>query len=143
MGYILLTNDADLDEETASAIETKVKESKGPGNFRSLYINIGRSHAKDPVKVIPVGDIATKDEFERIKNVTRDEILSMHRMQPGLSGIMPETNGGFGDIEKIMRVYYELEVIPLQAPFLEINELLGVSNAVSFSEPVWRDDSDE
>lgn len=136
MGYILVTNDADLDEETAKVIEKKISESKGPGNFRSLYLNIGKSNAKEPVQIIPVGDIGTKDEFERIKNITRDEILSMHRMQPGLSGIMPDNTGGFGDLEKIMRVYYELEVIPLQQSFLELNEHLG-AGAVKFKEPVW------
>jgi PBSX family phage portal protein len=136
MGYILVTNDADLDPASAQAIEAAVKKSKGPGNFRSLYLNIGRSNAKEPVKIIPVGDIATKDEFERIKNITRGEILSMHRMQPGLSGIMPDNTGGFGDLEKIMRVYHELEIGALQQPFLELNEVLG-DNAVSFREPVW------
>lgn len=136
MGYILVTNDADLDEATAKMIEKQVKGSKGPGNFRSLYLNIGKSNAKEPVQIIPVGDIGTKDEFERIKNITRDEILSMHRMQPGLSGIMPDNTGGFGDLEKIMRVYYELEVIPLQQAFLELNEHLG-ARAVAFKEPVW------
>ncbi len=135
-----MTNDADLDEETAKAIQKKVQSSKGPGNFRLLFLNIGKSQAKEPVQIIPVGDIGTKDEFERIKNITRDEILSMHRMQPGLSGIMPETNGGFGDIEKIMRVYHELEVSALQQPFLEINQHIG-AGAVSFGEPKWHGES--
>lgn len=137
MGYILVTNDADLDEETAEKIQKKVQSSKGPGNFRSLYLNIGKSSAKEPVQIIPVGDIGTKDEFERIKNITRDEILSMHRMQPGLSGITPESNSGFGDIEKIMRVYHELEIGALQQPFLEINQYLG-DGVVSFKEPTWQ-----
>lgn len=88
-------------------------------------MNIGKSSAKEPVQVIPVGDIATKDEFERVKNITKNEILSMHRMYPGLSGVMPENNNGFGDLEKMMHVYYELEAIPLQQAFLEINELIS------------------
>lgn len=138
MGYILVTNDADLDEKTAKLIEQKVKDSKGPGNFRSLFLNIAKSQSREPVKVIPVGDIATKDEFERVKHITRDEILAMHRMQPGLSGIMPDNTGGYGDIEKILRVYYELEVEPLQKVFLEINERIGVSGAVSFRDPDWK-----
>jgi PBSX family phage portal protein len=139
MGYILVTNDADLDEETAEKIQKKVQSSKGPGNFRSLYLNIGKSAARDPVQIIPVGDIGTKDEFERVKNITMIEILSMHRMQPGLSGIMPDNTGGFGDIEKIMKVYHELEIGALQQPFLEINQLIG-ARAVSFREPVWRNE---
>lgn len=137
MGYILVTNDADLDDNTAKAIEKQIKASKGPGNFRSLYLNIGKSSTKEPVQVIPVGDISTKDEFERVKNITRDEILSMHRMQPGLSGIMPDNTGGFGDLEKIMKVYHELEIGALQQPFLELNEHLG-NGVVQFKDPVWQ-----
>jgi PBSX family phage portal protein len=137
MGYILVTNDADLDNETAKTIEEQVTQSKGPGNFRSLYINIGRSQSKEPVQIIPVGDIGTKDEFERIKNITEREMLAMHRMQPGLSGIIPQNTGGFGDIEKIMRVYHELEVTAMQEPFLELNEIMG-EEVVKFKEPVWR-----
>lgn len=137
MGYILLTNDADLDDEDAKNIEKMVKQSKGPGNFRSMYINIGKSNAKEPVQVIPVGDIGTKDEFERIKNITKNEILSMHRMYPGLSGVMPENNNGFGDLQKMMEVYYELEAIPLQQAFLELNDLVG-REIVRFKEPDWK-----
>jgi PBSX family phage portal protein len=136
MGYILVTNDAGLDDDTAKAIEAQVKGSKGPGNFRSLYMNIGRSQSKEPVQIIPVGDIGTKDEFERIKNITEREMLAMHRMPPGLSGIIPQNTGGFGDIEKTMHVYYELEVLPLQAQFLELNEVMG-EEVVKFKKPEW------
>ena len=136
MGYILVTNDADLDENTAKHIEKLVKESKGPGNFRSMFINIGKSNAREPVKVIPVGDIGTKDEFEIIKSITEREMLAMHRMQPGLSGIIPQNTAGFGDMEKIMRVYHELEITAMQTAFLEINDLLGIE-VVRFRDPVW------
>lgn len=136
MGYILVTNDADLDDATAEKLKQQVKSSKGPGNFRSLYLNIGRSQSKEPVKVIPVGDIGTKDEYERIKNVTQTEMLAMHRMRPELSGIIPQNTGGFGDPEKSMKVYHELEITALQAQFLELNDTLGV-DAVLFDDPVW------
>jgi len=137
MGYILVTNDANFDDETAKLIEKAVSESKGPGNFRSLYMNIAKSSSKEPVQIIPVGDIGTKDDFHRIKNITQNEILSMHRMQPVLSGIMPENVGGFGDIQKSLEAYHELEVIPLQKAFLELNDLLGVRDAVVFDDPEW------
>ncbi len=137
MGYILVTNDAGLDDKTAKMIEQKVKSSKGPGNFRSLYLNIGQSKSKEPVQIIPVGDIGTKDEFDKIKSVTLREILAMHRTYAALTGIMPENAGGFGDILKIMQVHYELEVEPMLQPFLELNDYLG-PNAVRFKEPNWK-----
>jgi PBSX family phage portal protein len=136
LGYILVTNDADIDEPTAKQIEAKIKESKGPGNFRSLYLNIGKSNAREPVKVIPVGDIGSKDEFEVIKNITEREMLAMHRMQPGLSGIIPQNVGGFGDVVKLMKVYYELEITAMQLPFLHINEVVG-DEVVRFDKPDW------
>jgi PBSX family phage portal protein len=136
MGYILVTNDANLDDETAKQIEKKVKESKGPGNFRSLYLNIPRSSSKEPVQIIPVGNIGTKDEFQAIKEVTEMEMLAMHRVYPGLVGIMPANVGGFGDLDKSMRVYHELEVTAMQQVFLQINEMIG-GTPVAFRDPVW------
>lgn len=60
----------------------------------------------------------------------------MHRMQPGLSGIIPQNVAGFGDLEKVMRVYHELEISAMQQHFLALNELLG-EEVVKFNTPVW------
>ena len=137
MGYILVTADANLDEETAKAIETQVKQSKGPGNFRSLYLNIPRANGnKEPVKIIPVGNIGSKDEFQAIKDVTEMEMLAMHRVYPGLAAIIPANIGGFGDLQTSMRVYHELEVTAMQQVFLEVNEQVA-GRPVAFREPVW------
>jgi PBSX family phage portal protein len=136
MGYILVTADANLDDDTIKQIESKVKESKGPGNFRSLYLNIPRSNNKEPVKIIPVGNIGSKDEFERIKEVTEMEMLAMHRVYPGLSAIMPANVGGFGSLTDSMKVYHELEITAMQQVFLELNEQLP-NQPVVFKDPIW------
>jgi PBSX family phage portal protein len=137
MGYILVTNDANLDDDTAKLIEKQVKNAKGPGNFRSLYLNIPRSTSKEPVQILPVGNIGTKNEFQAIKEVTEMEMLAMRRVYPGLVGIMPANVGGFGDLDKSMRVYHELEVTAMQQVFLQLNEMVG-GNPVKFREPVWQ-----
>lgn len=124
-GYIFYTNDPNLKDDDEKALKDAIKNSKGVGNFRSIYLNIPGGDA-DGVKLIPVGDISTKDEFERIKNISRNDIISAHRVNPALAAVMPENVSGFGDIEKIDRVYFENEVIPLQQAFLEINEFLGM-----------------
>jgi len=136
VGYILVTTDANLDDETAKAIEKQIKDSKGPGNFRSLYLNIPRSSSKEPVQIIPVGNIGSKDEFQAIKEVTEMEMLAMHRVYPGLASIIPANIGGFGDLQKSMEVYHELEIMAMQQVFLELNELLP-GNPVVFKNPVW------
>lgn len=137
MGFILVTNDAGLDESTAKTIEQKVRQSKGIGNFSSLYINIPRSNSKEPVQIIPVGDIGTKDEYQRIKETTEAELLAMHRMRPELMGIIPKNSGGFADPEKTMRVYHELEVQSMQQIFLELNDIIP-GEPVKFKDPVWQ-----
>jgi len=134
MGYILYTADPSLDEKDEAAIKKAVTESKGVGNFRSLYLNIPNGKEKS-VQLIPVGDIATKDEFERIKNITRDEILAMWRIQAALAGVRPDNTGGYGDIEKIAKVYFEYETVPMQDNFLLLNQYLKGSRKLVFTKP--------
>ena len=143
MGYILVTSDAGLDDVTQKEIETQVRNSKGPGNFRSLYINIARSGGnKEPVKIIPVGNIGSKDEFQAMKEVTEMEMLSMHRVYPGLAAIIPANIGGFGDLQKAMQVYHELEVTAMQQVFLELNQRIR-PGTVTFADPMWKTASNQ
>jgi PBSX family phage portal protein len=134
MGYIFYTTDSNLSDEDEKAIKEQIQKSKGVGNFRSMYLNIPNGKEKG-VQIIPVGDIATKDEFDRIKSLTRNDILSMWRIQPALAGVMPENTGGFGDIEKITRVYYENEVLPMQDVFMQLNEWLPKGKRIGFGNP--------
>jgi PBSX family phage portal protein len=137
MGYILVTTDANLDNKTAEAIETQVRNSKGPGNFRSLYLNIPRSSNKEPVKVIPVGNIGSKDEFQAIKEIAEMDMLAMHQVFPGLVSVMPANIGGFGDLRVSMEVYHELKVIAMQRAFLQLNEMIR-GQPVMFKDPDWK-----
>lgn len=134
MGYIFYTASSDISEEDEEALKTQVKASKGVGNFRSMFLNIPDGK-KDSVQIIPVGDIATKDEFERVKNMTRNDVLAMWRINGALAGIMPENNSGFGDLDKISRNNYENEVVPVQNKFLALNKVLHPSYQVGFKVP--------
>ena len=124
IGYILYTTDPNLDPKTEKMLKDKIREGKGAGNFRSLFINIPGGKEK-AVQVIPVGDISQKDEFQRIKSISADDVIVGHGMQPALAGIRPEGNQSFGDIEKIVRVYVETDVKSMIQPFLDLNSQLG------------------
>lgn len=113
MGYILYTTDPDLSEEMEEEIRRKIQQSKGVGNFRSMFINIPDGKP-DGVKLIPVGDTGTKDEFANIKNISAQDIFTAHRYPPGLGGIIPSNTGGFGDPLKIRLAYRQDEVFPMQ-----------------------------
>ena len=86
---------------------------------------------KDGIQIIPLSEVAAKDEFLNIKNVSRDDMLAAHRVPPQLMGIIPTNTGGFGDVEKAARVFVRNELIPLQKQFQELNSWLG-ENVIRF-----------
>ena len=125
IGYILYTSDPNLDPKTEKMLVEKIRAGKAAGNFKSLYINIPGGKEK-AVQVIPVGDINQRDEFQKIKSISADDVIVGHGMQPALAGIRPEGNQSFGDIEKIVRVYVETDAKSMVQPFLDLNQQLGV-----------------
>jgi PBSX family phage portal protein len=134
MGYVFLNTSAELSEEDEKILSSQIKDSKGVGNFRSMFLSIPNADPES-IKIMPVGDISTKDEFERVKNITRNDILAMHRIPPALAAVMPESEAGFGDIEKISKVNYENEVVPIQQVFLQLNEGMPKNKHIGFKTP--------
>lgn len=123
-GYILYMTDASHNTEDVDAIRSAVKSSKGPGNFRNLFM-YAPGGKKDGVQVIPLSEVAAKDEFFNIKAVTRDDLLAAHRVPPQLMGIVPNNVGGFGDISKAAQVFVQNELEPLQSRMMELNDWMG------------------
>lgn len=123
-GYILYVSDPSQSDDDVSAIRQALKDSKGPGNFRNLFL-YSPNGKKDGVQVIPISEVAAKDEFLGIKDATRDDILAAHRVPPQLLGIVPKNNGGFGDMAKAASVFARNELEPLQNRFRELNDWLG------------------
>lgn len=123
MGFILYTNDDKMTDADEKVIREKIEAGKGVGNFRSMFINIPGGGEK-AVQLIPVGEVGAKDEFERIKSMSKSDILVGHGMQAALAGVMPENAGGFGDLDKIQAFYRANEVAALVQPFLELNDEL-------------------
>lgn len=129
-GFILYMTDPAHQVGDIDALRQALKDSKGPGNFRNLFM-YAPAGKKDGLQVIPVSEVAAKDEFLGIKNISRDDILAAHRVPPQLMGVVPANAGGFGDVGKAAQVFFLNEIMPLQAVFLQINDWLGVE-AVKF-----------
>lgn len=140
-GYILVT--FDLDKQKAKALEDAVSKTKGPGNYRSLYLNMPSTiggkpgYTKDRVQFIPIGELGNRDEYEKIKSVTMQDILNMHRVPAPLASIMPLNAGGFGDLQNIREVYYDSEISAMQRVWIALNEKIPARGRVSFKEPRW------
>lgn len=131
-GYIMYLTDPQQDTKDINALREAIKSSKGPGNFKNLFM-YSPNGKKDGLQIIPLSEVAAKDEFLNIKNVTRDDILAAHRVPPQLMGIMPNVTGGFGDAEKAAEIFNINEIKPLQIRFEEINDMLG-EQVISFTD---------
>lgn len=120
-GYILYLTDALSDEAQVDAIKTALKNSKGPGNFRNLFM-YAPGGKKDGLQLMPISEVAAKDEFFNIKNVTRDDVLAAHRVPPQLLGLVPTGTTGFGSVVPAAQVFAVNELVPLQARLRELND---------------------
>jgi PBSX family phage portal protein len=88
-GFILYISEAGMQELDIEALRKALQNSKGPGNFRNLLLHIPNGKP-DGVQIKPIAEVAAKDEFLGIKEVTRDDMLSAHRTPPQLLGIVPK-----------------------------------------------------
>ena len=124
-GFILHMTDALQTQEDVDDLEDSLENSKGAGNFKNLLVYTPGG-TKDGVKVIPLAEVAAKDEFYNIKIASRDDQLAGHRIPPQLIGVVPQNAGGFGDIEKAAKVFYYNEIVFYQNLLKQINERLGI-----------------
>lgn len=45
---------------------------------------------RDGIQINPLSEVATKDEFLNIDNVSRDDMMAAHRVPPADAGDYPE-----------------------------------------------------
>jgi PBSX family phage portal protein len=83
-GFILYMTDAAHSQDDVDRLREAMKNTKGPGNFRNLFM-YAPNGKKDGIQLFPVSEVAAKDEFWNIKNETRDDQLAAHRVPPQVS----------------------------------------------------------
>lgn len=123
-GFIMYLSDENTSQTDVDNLREALRKSKGPGNFRNLFLH-APGGKPDGLKLIPVAEVAAKDEFVSIKNVSRDDQLAAHRVPPQLMGIVPNNTGGFGDAAKAAEVFDANELEPIRQALLEINQWAG------------------
>jgi len=124
-GFILYMSDSVTNTQDVDGIRQAMRSARGLGNFRNLFIH-APGGKKDGVQVIPISEVAARDDFFNIKNVTRDDILAAHRVPPQLMGIVPSNTGGFGAVLPATQVFARNEIQPLQVRLMELNDWLGM-----------------
>lgn len=132
-GFILYLSDEGMSDASIEAVRKALRGAKGMGNFRNLFIHSPKGKP-DGIKLLPIAEVGSKDEFLNIKSVTAEDLLAAHRVPPQLLGIVPKNTGGFGNVNDAAAVFYEMEILPIQRRMLAINDWLGVE-AVRFERP--------
>ena len=125
-GFILYATDPAQKQEDVDALRKQLAQTKNGGNFRNVFF-YAPGGKKDGLQLIPISEVAAKDEFLNIKNSSRDDVLAAHRVPPQLMGMLPNNVGGFGDVEKAAVVFARNEIAPLQSTVAAaINTWAGV-----------------
>ncbi|KQM97364.1 phage portal protein [Sphingomonas sp. Leaf226] len=129
-GFILHAT-GEFSDGDVQAIRTALKQSKGPGNFKNLFVH--QPGGKDGgIKILPIAQVGANDEFTGIKNATRDDVLAAHRVPSALLGIVPAQGSSLGKPSEAVDMFFELEIEPIQARLLDMNAQIGVE-AVAFA----------
>lgn len=123
-GYIMYVTDAAQSSTDVESLRKAMRDSKGLGNFKNLFFYA--PHGKpDGIKIVPLSEVATKDDFFNIKKVSSGDMLDVHRIPFQLMGCKPDNVGSVGDVEQVSKVCVRNEICPLQSRFMELNEWAG------------------
>ena len=124
-GFILYVTDEAQSQDDIDRMRQQLMQAKGAGNFKNLFY-YAPGGKKEGIQLIPISEVAAKDDFVNIKSSSRDDVLAAHRVPPQLMGMLPNSTGGFGDVEKAAMVFARNEIAPLQATISQaINSQAG------------------
>lgn len=87
-GYIMYVTDAAQNNTDVEAMS----DSKGMGDFKNLFF-YAPNGKPDGIKIVPLSEVATKDDFFNIKKVSAADLLNAHHIPYQLIGGKPENVG--------------------------------------------------
>lgn len=124
-GFILSVT-GDNAESAHNQIEKGLKEIKDSNQFKNILVSIPGGNEKS-LQLLPLSDIAAKDEFYTIKNLSDEDVAMIHRVPLILLSIHPKTAGGFGKPSEAAQNYYITEMTPIINRLKSINERLEIN----------------
>lgn len=120
-GYLLYMNDANLSDDQEKEIKHKLSTQDA---FKNLFVNGKGKDSKKP-ELTPIGQVEAKDAFQAIKNTTTADVLASHRIPLDLMSIVREGFSSNGDLNKVDRIFYKNELVPLLESVIELNDFVG------------------
>ncbi|CAI1528658.1 phage portal protein, PBSX family [Serratia fonticola] len=74
------------------ALHETMSNSKGLGNFKNLFF-YAPNGKPDGIKIVPLSEVATKDDFFNIKKVSAADLMDAHRIPYQRMGANRKTSG--------------------------------------------------
>lgn len=124
-GYLLYMNDPNLTDAQEESIQNKLKQQAGLGAFKNLFINGKGKDGKAP-ELTPIGQVEAKDAFKDIKSMTTNDVLASHRIPLDLMSIAREGFNTSNDLNKVDRIFYKNELVPILESVCELNDFVGM-----------------
>mgnify|MGYP000229420842 CR=1 FL=1 len=90
---ILLTGIQGLSSTQVKEIEEKIKGTKGPGNFKTLFLALKNPDAKLEVKGV-AKESPVRDDYPEIQKSSREQVITAHGIPPRLMSIILDAKGG-------------------------------------------------
>jgi PBSX family phage portal protein len=112
---VLLKGARDLSQEQRETIKSKFKDSKGAGNFRTIFVST--NHADAEIQIIGVAKEApVRDDYMDIKQSTRESIITAHGLPARMMSIILDRSGAgiAGKVQDEMALFNRMYVEPEQ-----------------------------
>lgn len=77
-------------------------------------------------RAAPIGNNGSKKVFKDIKNMTTNDVLSSHRIPLDLMSVVREGFNSSSDLNKVDRIFYKNELIPILEAVRELNDFAGM-----------------
>ncbi|SKA81160.1 phage portal protein, PBSX family [Thiothrix eikelboomii] len=122
-GFILYLSDPAYSLDDVKNLKLALKESKGPGAFRNLFLYAPKGK-KDGIQVIPVESAQAQDKFFDIKGVSMADVCATHRVPPNMMAVQSSNAGGFGNITEARDALIQNEIVPLAKLFAAVHPVL-------------------
>nr|WP_223159374.1 phage portal protein [Vibrio sp. Y2-5] len=123
-GYLLYMNEPSMTKETENDIRNKLQAKEGMA-FKNLFVNAKGKDTKAP-ELKPIGQVEAKDSFKDVMNQTTNDVLSLHRVPLELMSVKREGITSSSDLNKIDRIFFKNELLPLIDSLSELNEFVGM-----------------
>lgn len=120
-GYLLYLNDPNLTTDQEKEIKAKLSSKMA---FKNLFINAKGKAGVKP-ELTPIGQVEAKDAFKDIKSTTTNDVLASHRIPLDLMSIVREGFSSSSDLNKVDRIFYKNELVPLLEMVCELNDFIG------------------